>query len=261
MASLLPRKELVVNDKSDIIIDGISTQGTANRGKIIANYSDNTQAISFSDMVDMRRADYKEAFEGKKLIYIYHDTIDAVGEVPQTEREVFDAVEKAFEDLVSLIKNLINHVSATNIIITADHGFIYRRSQLTEVDKISRFNAETIDAGRRYMLAEIDEDIPDTLPISMKYLLGQETKLKAIVPKGMIRYKVQGAGANYVHGGASLQEIIVPVIRFKNIRKDEYKATKVEVKLTNISRKITNRITYLEFFQTEMVDEKKVPLN
>ncbi len=98
------------------------------------------------------------------------------------------------------------------------------------------------------MLAEIDEDIPDTLPISMKYLLGQETKLKAIVPKGMIRYKVQGgAGANYVHGGASLQEIIVPVIRFKNIRKDEYKATKVEVKLTNISRKITNRITYLEF--------------
>ena len=260
MASLLPRKELVVNDKSDIIIDGISTQGTANRGKIIANYSDNTQAISFSDMVDMRRADYKEAFEGKKLIYIYHDTIDAVGEVPQTEREVFDAVEKAFEDLVSLIKNLINHVSATNIIITADHGFIYRRSQLTEVDKISRFNAETIDAGRRYMLAEIDEDILDTLSISMKYLFGQETKLKAIVPKGMIRYKVQGAGANYVHGGASLQEIIVPVIRFKNIRKDEYKATKVEVKLTNISRKITNRITYLEFFQTEVVDEKKVPL-
>ncbi len=71
MASLLPRKELVVNDKSDIIIDGISTQGTANRGKIIANYSDNTQTISFSDMVDMRRADYKEAFEGKKTnLYI-----------------------------------------------------------------------------------------------------------------------------------------------------------------------------------------------
>ncbi len=260
MASLLPRKDLTINDKSDLIIDGISSQGTINRGKIIANYSDNTQAISFHDMKDMRRPDYKETFEGKKLIYIYHDTIDAVGEVSLTEREVFNATEKAFEDLVSLIKNLINHVSATNIIITADHGFIYRRSQLTEVDKISRFNTETMDAGRRYMLSETKEDIPDTLPISMKYLLGQDTKLKAIVPKGMIRYKVQGAGANYVHGGASLQEIIVPVIRFKNIRKDEYKATKVEVKLTNISRKITNRITYLEFFQTELVEDKRTPL-
>lgn len=260
MASLLPRTELALDDKSDPTIDGISTKGTINRGKIIANYSDNTLAISFPSMVDMRRGEYKEAFEGKKLIYIFHDAIDAVGEALQTEREVFDAVEKAFGDLISLIKNLINNVSATNIIITADHGFIYRRSQLTEVDKISSFDAETRDAGRRYILTEIEEDIPDTLPISMQYLLGQETKLKAVVPKGMIRYKVRGGGANYAHGGASLQEIIIPVIRFKNIRRDEYKTAKVEVKLTNISRKITNRITYLEFFQTELVEDKRVPL-
>jgi uncharacterized protein (TIGR02687 family) len=260
MASLLPRKELLLNEKGDLLVDGISTQGTINRGKIIGTYSDSTQAISFYDMKEMRRVDYKEAFDGKKLIYIYHDTIDAVGEVALTEREVFEATEKAFVDLVSLIKKLINNVSATNIIITADHGFIYRRSQLTEVDKISRFNTETIDAGRRYMLSKIEEDIPDTLPISMKYLLGDESKLKAVVPKGMIRYKVQGPGANYVHGGASLQEIIVPVIKFKNIRKDEYRASKVEVKLTNISRKITNRITYLEFFQTDLVEDKKIPL-
>ena len=169
-------------------------------------------------------------------------------------------LQKRPEDLVTLIKKLINNVSATNIIITADHGFIYRRSQLTEVDKISRFNTETIDAGRRYMLSEIKENIPDTLPISMKYLLGDDSKLKAHVPKGMIRYKIQGPGANYVHGGASLQEIIVPVIKFKNIRKDEYRASKVEVKLTNISRKITNRITYLEFFQTDLAEDKRLPL-
>lgn len=260
MASLLPRKELLLNEKGDLLVDGISTQGTINRGKIIGTYSDSSQAISFHHMKEMGRVDYKEAFDGKKLIYIYHDTIDAVGEVALTEREVFEATEKAFEDLVSLIKKLINNVSATNIIITADHGFIYRRSQLTEVDKISRFNTETIDAGRRYMLSETLEDIPDTLPISMKYLLGDDSKLEALVPKGMIRYKVQGPGANYVHGGASLQEIIVPVIKFKNIRKDEYRASKVEVKLTNISRKITNRITYLEFFQTDLVEDKKIPL-
>ena len=260
MASLLPRKELLLNEKGDLLVDGISTQGTINRGKIIGAYSDSTQAISFHDMKDMRRVDYKETFEGKKLIYIYHDTIDAIGEIALTEREVFEATEKAFGDLVTLIKNLINHVSATNIIITADHGFIYRRSQLAEVDKISRFNTETIDAGRRYMLSETLGNIPDTLPISMKYLLGDDSKLKALVPKGMIRYKVQGPGANYVHGGASLQEIIIPVIKFKNIRKNEYKASKVEIKLTNISRKITNRISYLEFFQTDLVEDKKIPL-
>ena len=169
-------------------------------------------------------------------------------------------MEKAFGDLVLLVKNLVNHVSATNIIITADHGFIYRRSPLTEVDKIAKHNIEAIDIGRRHMLAETAAEVDDTLSVSMNYLLGKETNLRAIVPKGVIRYKVQGAGANYVHGGVSLQEIIIPVIKFKYIRKDEYKPTKVEIKLTNISRKITNRITYLEFFQTEIVEDKKIPL-
>ncbi len=260
MASLLPRRTIEVNEKCEIIVDDLNTMSTENRGKILANYNQDARAISFHDMVDMKRIDYKEAFEGRKLIYIYHNVIDAVGDKPLTEREVFEAVEKAFEDLVLLVKNLVNHVSATNIMITADHGFLYRRSPLTEVDKIGKHNIEAIDAGRRHMLAETDTELDDTLSISMNYLLGKETRLNALVPKGVIRYKVQGGGANYVHGGASLQEIIVPVIKFKNIRKNKYKASKVEVKLTNISRKITNRITYLEFFQTELVEDKKVPL-
>lgn len=261
MASLLPRRALEVSKKAEVIVDGVNTQGTDNRGKILADYSEDALAIGYHDMVDMKRQDYKETFEGRKLIYIYHNVIDAVGDKSLTEREVFDSVEKAFAELVLLIKNLVNHVSATNIIITADHGFIYRRSPLTEVDKIGKHNIEAIEAGRRHMLSDTKQHLEDTLPISMQYLLGQETGLKVVVPKGVIRYKTQGAGANYVHGGASLQEIIIPVIRFKNIRKSEYKASKVEVKLTNIFRKITNRITYLEFFQTDLVEDKKLPLH
>jgi len=260
MASLLPRKLLEINEKSEVIVDDINTQGTENRGKILANYSKDALAIQFHDMVDMKRPDYKETFEGRKLIYIYHNVIDAVGDKSLTERDVFEAVERAFKDLILLVRNLVNHVSATNIIITADHGFIYRRSPLTEIDKIGKHNIKTLEAGRRYVLSDTEESLEDTLPISMDYLLDKQTNFKAVVPKGVIRYKVQGSGANYVHGGASLQEIIIPVIKFKNIRKNEYKATKVEVKLTNISRKVTNRITYLEFFQTEIVEDKKVPL-
>ena len=260
MATLLPRKDIKLTEKVELMVDGLSTQGTENRQKVLSSYTVESLAIQYQDMLDMKRADYKETFEGKKLIYIYHNVIDAIGDKSLTEREVFDGVEKALEDLVQLVKNLVNHVSATNIIITADHGFIYKRSPLTEIDKISKHKIETLEEGRRYLLSNNEEHLDDSLPISMKYLLGKETDLKAVVPKGVIRYKIQGAGANYVHGGVSLQEITIPVIKFKNIRKSEYKATKVEVKLTNISRKITNRITYLEFFQTELVEEKKVPL-
>lgn len=260
MASLLPREKIEVNESADVLVDGINTQGTDNRSKILGRYSKDALAISSQNMADMKRSDYRETFEKRKLIYIYHNTIDAIGDKAATEREVFMAVEKALNEILILVRNLVNHVSAINIFITADHGFIYRRSPLTEVDKIGKQGIQAIDSGRRYLLCNSEDTHDDTLSISMSYLLGKETSLRAVVPKGLIRFKLPGSGANFVHGGVSLQEIVVPVIKFKNIRKDTFKASKVEVKLTSISRKITNRITFLEFFQKDLVSEKKLPL-
>lgn len=259
MASLLPHKNIEILDNSDIFADGINTSGTDNRQKILSLYSDNALAIQFNTIKDFKRTDFRETFEGKNLIYIYHNVIDAVGDKSATERDVFEAVEKALEDISNLVRNLINNVSATNIYITSDHGFIYRRSTLQEYNKITRVDVKSVDEGRRFILSETNIKQQGLLSLSMNYLFkGRE--LYALVPKGVVRYKVQGAGANYVHGGSSLQEIVIPVIKFKSIRKDEFKSTKVDVKLTNISRKVTNRITYLEFFQTEKVEEKKLPL-
>jgi len=260
MASLLPHIEIKITQNADVIVDGINSSGTDNRQCVLLKYSSDSLAIQYNGIKDFKRSDYKDTFDGKKLIYIYHNVIDAIGDKASTERDVFDAVEKTLDDLNNLVKNLVNNLSATNIYITADHGFIYRRSPLQEYDKITKADVKSIDDGRRFILSESKTEQQGILSLPMNYLLGKNTKLNAIVPKGVVRFKVQGAGANYVHGGASLQEIVIPVIKFKNIRKDEFKSSKVEVKLTNISRKITNRITYFEFFQTEKVEEKKIPM-
>jgi len=260
MASLLPHKKIEVNEKAEIIVDGSNSLGTENRQKILSKHSTDVVAITYNDMKDMKRPEYKDIFDGKKLVYIYHNVIDAIGDKAATERDVFDAVERTFEDLKNLIKNLVNNVSATNIYITADHGFIYRRSNLQEYDKISKADVKAADEGRRFILTEDKKEDQGILTLPMNYLLGEDAKLNAIIPKGVTRFKVQGTGANYVHGGISPQEIVIPVVKFKNIRKDEFKSSKVEVKLTNISRKITNRITYLEFFQAEKVEDKKIPM-
>lgn len=260
MASLLPHKKIEINDRADILVDGLNSAGTENRQKILSNYSSEAVAIQYNDMKDMKRPEYKEIFGNKKLVYIYHNVIDAIGDKATTERDIFEAVERAFNDINNVIKDLVNNVSAINIYITTDHGFIYRRSSLQEYNKISKTDVKSIDEGRRFILVEDKVEEQGILSLPMNYLLGDSTKLHAMVPRGVIRFKVQGAGANYVHGGAALQEIVIPVIKFKNIRKDEFKSSKVEVKLTNISRKITNRITFLEFFQTEKVDEKKITI-
>lgn len=262
MAALLPHKAITIDEDYKVYVDGISSEGTDNRNKILNNYSQESIAIQYEDVIEMKRDDFRKTFGGKDLIYIYHNTIDARGDHAQTEREVFDAVEEAFEELKVLINNLVNNVTATNIIITADHGFIYKRGDLIESDKVAKGSIEDAYENRRFVLSTKPLELEGTLTFSMEYLLGPDTNLNFITPRGVNRFKVQGAGANYVHGGTSLHEIIIPVVIFKNDRSKSSKneVKKVDVKLTSITRKITNTISYLEFFQTEKIEDKRIPL-
>ncbi|NLO82913.1 MAG: BREX-1 system phosphatase PglZ type A [Clostridiales bacterium] len=262
MASLLPHKTITMDENYRTYVDEVSSEGTDNKIKILNYYSQESMAIQYTDIIEMKRDDMRKTLSGKEIIYIYHNTIDARGDNSKTEREVFDAVEEAFKELMVLINSLVNNVSATNIILTADHGFIYKRGDLMESDKITKGSLDDAYENRRFVLSSKNLELEGTLTFSMNYLLGPDTTLKYISPRGVNRFKMQGLGANYVHGGTSLQEIIIPVINFKNDRskgsKNEVK--KVDVKLTSITRKITNAITYLEFFQMEKVEDKRVPL-
>lgn len=262
MASLLPHKNIELDEQMNVIVNGINSLTTANREKILLQYHPDAIAVQYDDIIDMNRKKFRELFSGKKLIYIYHNQIDAKGDHAATEREVFQAVDETIEELKQLINHLVNDLSATNIYITADHGFIYKRGRLQERDKISaKVDNPDVD-NRRFIITNKAEHIEGTLTFTMKNLFEKDNERYVIVPRGTNRFKKQGAGANYVHGGVMPQEIVIPVIKFKNDRsKSEKNAVrKVEVRLTNISRKITNMITYLEFFQTEKVEDKKIPL-
>jgi uncharacterized protein (TIGR02687 family) len=262
MASLLPNSKIDMDDKVEIIVDGINSSGTNSREKVLSKYSKEVVAIKYKNLVEMSRAEFRKTFNGKKLIYIYHNSIDARGDHAATEREVFNAVDEAFKELKTIVNDLINNVSASNIYITSDHGFIYKRGIITESDKTLKNIEDAAVEKRRFIISDKKEEMDGTICFSLDYILGEDSGKYVTVPRGANRFKVQGEGANFVHGGATLQEIVIPVIKFKNDRSKNGKSDvkKVEVKLTNISRKITSVITYLEFFQTEKVEDKKVPL-
>lgn len=260
MASLLPHQNIEISSDYGISVDGISIEGTENRNKILNKYVEKSIAVQYKDIVDLARYDLRKLLGGKDLIYIYHNSIDARGDHHLTEREVFVAIEDTFEQLKLTIRKLVNDITATNIYLVSDHGFIYQRSDITQSEKISKVEIEGSYANRRFIFTDKDEQIEGTLNFDMKYLIGDHASLKCITPRGANRFEVQGPGANYVHGGSSLQEIVIPVIHFKNERgKSAREVQKVSVTLTSISRKITNPITYLEFFQTEKIADKTVP--
>ncbi len=86
--------------------------------------------------------------------------------------------------------------------------------------------------------------------------------LAGFTPMDNIRMKKQGGGMNYVHGGVSLQESVVPVIEFKNMRPTSKKyvdVKKAELQLISQGRKVSNSIFSLDFYQKEAVSGKVAP--
>lgn len=260
MASLLPHSNIEINDNYDVIVDGINSSGTKNRDAILKKENPNSLAVRYNDVMDMKPEEILKAFGGQDIVYIYHNAIDAIGDYSAAEREVFSATETAFNEIIALVNKLVSRVSASSIIITADHGYLYKRSALEESDKLSGIKLDDGEDGRRFILTSDAQSVEGTVDFSMKYLLGKSSNKRVITPRGTSRFKVQGAGANYVHGGAMLQEIVIPVIKFKNDRSVSSlnNIRKVKISLTSITRKITNIITYLEFFQEEKIQDKVI---
>lgn len=260
MASLLPNKTIEINNKYDVLVNGINSNGTDNRDKILKLENPKSLAITYDKVMDMKDAEIRKAFAGLEVVYIYHNAIDARGDHSSTEREVFEATELTFKEILTLVNKLVNRVSASSIIITADHGYLYKRSEMEESDKLSSVKIDDSEESRRFILTSNNEDIEGTISFNMDYLLGADSNKYVITPKGASRFKVQGSGANYVHGGAMPQEIVVPVIRFKNDRSTSSvnDIRKVKISLTSMNRKITNIITYLEFFQDEKIQDKVI---
>lgn len=261
MAALLPHEHISYTNDGNVVLDGISSKGTANRKQILQNATPDSLAITYQNISSMNRANLRKEVQGKKIIYIYHNVIDARGDNTDTEMDVFQAAEEAMDDIRVLIGRLVNTLSAANILITADHGFLYQRNRLDKSQKLPKKLEDSLVATRRFSISEQETSVDGTLSYPMNYLLGQDSTLYVTVPKGISRFAIQGAGANYVHGGAMLEEIVIPVITFKNDRNKTPTNTvaKVGVKLTTPTRKITNNVTYLEFFQMDKVAEKMLP--
>lgn len=261
MASLLPHRNLDFDENGRVLVNDKDSSGLESRKKIIESYVEDSVVMHFQDVFDMNKAGRRETFKGKKLIYLYHDTIDAMGDKASTEIYTFNAVETALNQLYDLVKIIRDDLSGTNVYITADHGFLYQRDTLPESDKIEKESIDAIEMKRRYILSKEKREISGQLAIDLSTVVENEQQLTAYVPNGTIRNRMQGSGVNFVHGGASLQEIVVPVLTFKNKRagqKGSQAIQKVDIKLTNMTRKITNSIFNLEFFQTEKVEEKMV---
>ena len=260
MASLLPNKEITLNEAGRVFVDGKDSSGLENRKSILRDTFENSIAIDFNN-IPKTKTQFNKLLKEYKLVYIYHNVIDAVGDKANTEQETFEAVEKAMDDIMWLRDKITGWLGGVNIFVTADHGFIYQRSSLEEVNKMVKEKIDAIDKNRRSIISKENREIDGLFKFNMEYLSKENKGIYSYIPKSDIRFKVQGGGANYVHGGVTLQEIIVPAIFYKH-KRETYKnyigTQSVPLRLLNNRNKITTNKINLTFFQVESISEKYV---
>ncbi len=258
MAALLPHKTLSYKPNLDVLIDGKSSAGIDQRAKILADHEG--VAVRAEDLMAMSKDDGREFVKPWRVIYVYHNQIDAVGDTASTESKTFAAVRTAINELTSLVRFIVNSLNGNTVLITADHGFLYQDSALDAYDKstLDEKPAGTIRAKKRYLIGESLGDSPKAWHGNTQITAGMEPSMEFWVPKGASRFHFAG-GARFTHGGAMPQEILIPVVTVKELEGKAAEPTavrKVDVSLLGSTRKIVNNMQRFEFIQNDAVSER-----
>ena len=260
MAALLPHTQLAASAKGDILVDGKSCAGIEQRSEILSTQKG--LAIKSEDLLRMGRDDVRELVRGTNIVYVYHNTIDALGDDAKTENKTFSAVRKAIDEVCDIVSFAVNNMHARFVFITADHGFIYRDKfpDDTARNASADFGGEVFKTNKRFVTGRsilAREDVHQG-KVSQTAGFSPQEDMQLAIPKGMSLFYFTG-GARFFHGGMSLQEVVVPVVAVEQVRGEEKEKTRektVGIQVLGQDHRITTGKHRFEIIQTDAVSER-----
>ena len=176
----------------------------------------------------MKVDDLKELVRDNKVIYVYHNVIDKTGDARDSEERVFSACQTAIDEVSKLVRKFTSS-NANNVIVTSDHGFLYQNRKVEE----SSFVALSVSkegatlSTRRFLIGQKLVANPSLLSFTTDQI-GLTEGFEVQIARGISRMLEKGSGSRYVHGGASLQEVVVPVIKINKGRASDVSTVKVD---------------------------------
>ena len=254
MAALLPHRTLTMTDDFRVLAADVLCNDLAGRQTVLQKHQGNGICVQFDDIKGIKKNDLRDIFTGKQVVYVYHNQIDARGDKATTEDEVFVACEEAIQEIMDLIRKISTNANTYRFVVTSDHGFIYKRDKLSESDKIGAVSDKKAFINRRFIVAPeavIDEGVQS---MSMGRVLDNDDTKVVSFPVSSNVFKVAGGGQNFVHGGSSPQEMLVPVLDIK-MERGHMETRPAQIALVSIVQKITNLITTMDFIQSDAVSD------
>ncbi len=261
MASLLPHDTLTYKDNGDVLVDSKPIDSLDQRHAILQPV--NGLACWATDLMAKKKDEGRSFVDGKRVVYVYHDTVDVTGETD--EDKTFAGVRAAIDELAKLVNYVINSLNGNHIVLTADHGFLFSESAPGEPEK-SRLTEKpegTVLAKKRHLLGTRLRDNEAVWHGITAVTACTKGNMEFWIPKAANRFHFVG-GARFIHGGAMLQEIVVPVITVKH-KKDKAARSETRIKPATVhvlgsNHKITTNRHRFELIQMEPVSERVKPI-
>jgi len=257
MSNLLPNKGIKIEQGEQDLVFKINGKPTNSQNRQVILQENNPESITidYSEIIKFDRDKGRKFFIENKLVYIYHDWMDAIGDKKRTEHETFEETTKVVDQIKRLIQKIYGW-NISHVLVTADHGFLFNYNELKESDKeiIPKTKGYNKD-NSRFVIGEKFEEKPDGYIFDMKNTTNCETDLKIAIPRAINRFKRSGnIGLQFVHGGASIQEVITPVIKYYKQKKETTETVSLR-RFDNIN-KITTGNMKVALLQNEPVSNE-----
>ena len=251
--SLLPYHSLKLygsGDKQDMAVDDHILDTTEKRSDHLKLYKDGAICVPFETVADYNQEKNREIFK-HSLVYIFHDVIDHEGH-DGTAKQITQSCRQAIDELKVMIPKIHASYNVTELYVTSDHGFLFNDIEFAEKDK-HKVTEEALEKSSRYYLTRSNAEMSGIIKFPLKDVSAMENvnDVFVAVPQGTNRLAAPSGGYMFTHGGAALQEIIIPVINSRQEREDNKEAVGVMM----LDRNLTIQASRLRFklLQTEAV--------
>ena len=251
--ALLPHHELKLygqGGEQDMAVDDKILSDTTKRCEHLQKYRDGAICVNFETVAEYNQEKNREIFK-HSLVYIFHDVIDKHGH-NGTSKGIVTNCRNAINELATMIPKIHASYNVTEVYVTSDHGFLFNDIQFAEKDK-HKINEECLERSTRYYLTNSEKEEPGVIKFRLDTVSGMlnASNVMVAVPQGTNRFAAPSGGYMFTHGGAALQEIIIPVIVSHQERTDSKQPVGVMV----LDRKLSMQASRLRFklLQTEAV--------
>ena len=255
MSNLLPNKTIgaiITDENIDYSIAEIKTVST-NREQILKLAESNCGVIDYATFSKFNTEEGRNYLRDKHTVYVYHNWMDAIGDKQGSEYYTFESAEQCITQLKTLIRKLYGNFNIYNVLVTADHGFLFNYKKISDATSQQLpVLKNTLKDHTRFCLTTDTNDYADTYQFPLSATTNIVSEVQVILPKAINRFRKKGnIGKQFVHGGGALQEVIVPVLQLYRNRRNL--AKKVNFKRIDTIKSVSTSFFKLNFLQVEPI--------